>query len=49
MGQHLVECCGIAHKIESKVLDACRGVEILMTIEVICIKKLKPQIITRDE
>ena len=31
------------------ILDACRGVEELMMIEAIYIKKLKPQLNTRDE
>ena len=47
--QHLFECCGATHNVKWEILDACRGVEKLMTIEVIYIKKLKPQINTRDE
>ena len=49
VGQHLVECCGTAHNIEWEILDTCRGVEKLMTIQAIYIKKLKPQLNTRDE
>ena len=40
VGHHLVECCGTAHNTEWEILDACRGVEKLMTIEAIYIKKL---------
>ena len=39
VGQNLVECCTTAH-IEWEILDACRGVEKLMTIEAIYIKKM---------
>ena len=49
VGQHLVECCGTTHNVKWEILDACRGVEKLMTIEAISIKKLKPQLNTRDE
>ena len=49
MRQQLVECCGTAHKIEWEILDACPGVEKIMTIEAIYIKKLKPQLNKRDE
>ena len=49
VGQHLVECCGTTHNVKREILDACRGVEKLMTIEAIYIKKLKPQLNTRDE
>ena len=48
VGQH-VECCGTAHDIEWEILDACREFEKLMRIEPIYIKKLKPQLNTRDE
>ena len=48
VGQHLVECGGTAH-IEWDILDECPGVEKLMAIEAIYIKKLKPQLNTRDE
>ena len=48
-GQHLVECCGTTHNVKWEILDACRGVEKLMTIEAIYIKNLKPQLNTRDE
>ena len=47
-GQHLVECCGTTHNVKWEILDACRGVEKPMTIEAIYIKKLKPQLNTRD-
>ena len=47
--KHLVECCGTTHKVKWEILDACRGVEKLMTIEAIYIKRLKPQLKTRDE
>ena len=43
VGQHLVECCGTTHNVKWEILDACRGVEKLMTIEAIYIQKLKPQ------
>ena len=49
VGQHLVECFGTTHNVKWETLDACRGVEKLMTIEAIYIKKLKPQLNTRDE
>ena len=49
MGQHLVECCGTAQNFEWDILDRCRGIEKLMTIEAIYIKKLKRQLKTRDE
>ena len=49
MGKHLVECCGTAHNIGWEILDAFRGVENLMTIEAIYIKKLTLQLNTRDE
>ena len=48
VGQHLVECCGTTHNVKWEILDACRGVEKLMTIEAIYIKKLKPQLNTRN-
>ena len=48
-GQLLVECCGTTHNVKREILDACRGVEKLMTIEAIYIKKLKPQLNARDE
>ena len=38
VGQHLVECCGRTHNVKWEILDACRGVEKLMTIEAIYIK-----------
>ena len=47
--QHLVECCGTTHNVNWEIHDACREVEKLMTIEAIYIKKLKPQLNTRDE
>ena len=47
--QHLVECCGTTHNVKWEILDACRGVEKLMTIETIYKKMLKPQLNTRDE
>ena len=47
LSDNLVECCGTWHNVKWEILDACRGVEKLMTIEVI--KKLKPQLNTRDE
>ena len=37
--QPLVECCGTARIIEWVKVDTCRGVEKLMTIEAIYIKK----------
>ena len=49
VGQNLVECCGTVHNNEWKSLDACHGVEKLMTIEAIYIKEPKPQLKTRDE
>ena len=48
VGQHLVECFGTTHNVKWGSLDACCGVEKLMTIDAIYIKKLKPQINTRD-
>ena len=39
LGQHLIECCGSAHKIEWDILNACLGVEKLNTIEAIYMKK----------
>ena len=49
VGQQLVECCGTTHNVKWETLDACRGVEKLMTMEAIYIKKLKPQLNTRDK
>ena len=49
VGQHLVECCGATIDIEWKILDACRTVEKLTTIEAIKISKVKPALNTRDE
>ena len=49
VGQHLVECCGTTHNVRWEILDACRGIEKLMTMEAIYIKRLKPQLKTRDE
>ena len=49
VGQHLVEYCGTTHNVKWEILDACRGVEKLMTIEAIYIKKQKPQLNKRDE
>ena len=49
VGQHLFECCGAAHNIEWEIFDTCRGIENLVTIEKIYIKKLKPQLNTCDE
>ena len=48
-GQHLVKCCGATHDTEWKILDACRTVEELMTIEAIYISKLKPALNSRNE
>ena len=48
MGHHIVECCGTARNIKWEILDTCRGVEKLMTIEAIYIKKLKLHLNTRD-
>ena len=47
--QHFVECCGTTQNLKWEILDACREVEILMTIEAIYIEKLKPQLNTPDE
>ena len=44
VGRLFVECCGRAHKNEWEILDACRGVERLMTIKAIYIRKLKPKL-----
>ena len=41
LGHHLVECCVTAHNIDWEILDTCRGIEKLITIEAIYIKKLK--------
>ena len=49
MGQNLVECWGASNENEWKILDACRTVEKLMTIEAIYISKLKPALNTSDE
>ena len=49
VGKHLVECCGTAHYIEWEILDTTRGVEELMTMEAIYIKKLKPKLKTRNK
>ena len=49
VGQHLVECCGTTHNVKWEILDACRGVEKLMKIEAIYIKRVKPQLNTRGE
>ena len=49
VGQRFFECCGTTHNVKWEILDACRGVEKLMTIEAIYIKKLKPELNTRDE
>ena len=49
VGQQLVESCGTTHNVQWEILEACRGVEKLMTIEAIYIKKLKPQLNTPDE
>ena len=49
LGQHLVECFGATNDTDWKILDACRTVEKLMTIEAIYISKLKPALNTRDE
>ena len=46
---HLVECCGTAHIFKKGILDACRGVGKLMTLEEIYIKNLKQQLNTRNE
>ena len=47
--QHVVEYCGTELNIEWEILDVCRRVEKLMTIEAIYIKKLEPQTIVRNE
>ena len=39
VGQHHVECSGSTKDIERKILDACRIVEKLITIEAIYITK----------
>ena len=45
-----VECCGTAHNIELDILDACRGVKKLITIEAIYIKnRIKPSTSTGGE
>ena len=49
VGQHLVECFDTTHNVKWEILDACRGVEKVMTIKTIYIKQLKPQLNTRDE
>ena len=36
--QHLVECCVTAHKTEWDIIDACRRVEKLITVEAIYIR-----------
>ena len=46
---HLVECCATEHNIEWEILDSCRVIEKLMIKEAINIKKLMPQLNTRDE
>ena len=45
----MVECCGGTNDIEWKILDACRTVEKVMTIEAIYISKLNTALNTRDE
>ena len=40
VGQDIVESCGLAHNLEREILDACRRVGKIMTIEVIYIEKL---------
>ena len=42
VGKNLVESSGCTNDIEWKILDACRPVRKLMTVEVIYISKLKP-------
>ena len=49
VGQHVVEGFGATNDIEWKILDACRTVEKLMTIEAKNISKLKPALNLRDE
>ena len=49
LGQHLVKCSDATNDIERKILDACRTVEKLMTIEAIYNSKLKPEQNTRYE
>ena len=49
VGQHLIEGCEATNDIEWKILDACRTIEKLITIEAIDISKLKPALNTRDE
>ena len=41
LGQHLVECSGFTNDIEWIILDACRTVEKLMTIEAIYINNVE--------
>ena len=48
MGQHLVECCGTAHNIDWDIIEACRSIEKLITIDMINIKELILQSKTRD-
>ena len=47
--QHLGECSGSTNNIESKILEACRTVEKIITIEATYISKLKPGLNTRDK
>ena len=49
LSDNFVECCGTRHNVKWEILDACRLVEKLMTIEATYIKKLKPQLNTRLE
>ena len=49
VGQHLVGWFGYTKDIECKILDACRTVENLMTIEAIYVGKLKRELNTHDE
>ena len=48
-GQHLVEFSGSTNDKEWKILNACRTVEKLITIEAIYISKLEPGQNKRDE
>ena len=46
VGQNLAECSGSTNEIEWKILDGCRTVEKLTTIEAIYISKLKMRLNT---
>ena len=49
VGQNLLECCCAMNDMEWNIIDVCRTVDELMTIEAIYIIKLKPSLTTRDE